>query len=762
MAYTADCKFKIATATGDTFTDAVAQDVIVSASDGLATRSFLAGFSSAQTGSVSRNSVVRIGSNAVTIQGGLYASSNVGIGLGTLAPVAGAVLDVSGNANFRSNVSMPGFSNVGGNSYMNSLSVAGNITALGAITYAGTFTVDNYPISTGVFSSFVTTMSPAVGDASGLCYWKIAQIYGGTTPSIYAPTQVTYALGGIIDIDGNFSNYNSLTQIKCGVRSVNTAPPNAVECVSETALGTSTISFIGGGFSNGIGGGQNCARIMVDQTNTGSAYTYTVWIVASLNTACNFTIRYDSNTIMFLTPLWGTKTYTNIIHDTSLHASIVKLPGNAILPVLTTSNMYSTGLSNVGGVTYTSNLVTSGAVSVTGNIACGGNISSGNLGLFRNRAINGDMRIDQRRSGVSQVATPIATVPTYAADRFAVYVSTNSAVTLAVQQMLVSAAPGVSTALAGQGFTNCVSLQASSASYTATSTDSLIMSQRIEALHLSDLAWGTANAVPLVLSFYVNATQAGGTFAAGIRYNATPPANATQTVAQTIGSTFTVASASTWQRVSIAIPGNITTSLPVDTSLGLTLEITLVSGGTIPVANAGAWQSGSSYGVAGMSNFLTSCATTQQSIYFTGVQLEKGTIVTPFEYRPYPTELALCQRYYSQVNAIANQRMITCVGYSNSTAGGIVNGMYQYPQTMRVVPTLCNSMAPMTGLGVGLPVYLPWTLSNSLNATDSTTTTASIQAVYSNTSAQAPLFFSGFYTAGTAVTGQYMQFSSEL
>jgi uncharacterized protein YpuA (DUF1002 family) len=52
--------------------------------------------------------------------------------------------------------------------------------------------------------------------------------------------------------------------------------------------------------------------------------------------------------------------------------------------------------------------------------------------------------------------------------------------------------------------------------------------------------------------------------------------------------------------------------------------------------------------------------------YYTGVQLEKGLVATPFEVRPYATELALCQRYYSNVSIITNQTVAVATA-GNST-----------------------------------------------------------------------------------------------
>lgn len=71
------------------------------------------------------------------------------------------------------------------------------------------------------------------------------------------------------------------------------------------------------------------------------------------------------------------------------------------------------------------------------------------------------------------------------------------------------------------------------------------------------------------------------------------------------------------------------------------------------------------------------------------VQLEIGSIATKFEYRPYQTELALCQRYY--------WKSTLALGIAALAAGGF--GI-KYPVTMRVAPTLSNATF---SVGVGSP-----------------------------------------------------------
>ena len=79
-------------------------------------------------------------------------------------------------------------------------------------------------------------------------------------------------------------------------------------------------------------------------------------------------------------------------------------------------------------------------------------------------------------------------------------------------------------------------------------------------------------------------------------------------------------------------------------------------------------------------------ATNGATFYITGVQLEAGTTATPFEYRQYGTELALCQRYYYQ-NGDGTQDAVGVRG------DGLANGIFELtfsgsPVVMRALPSV--------------------------------------------------------------------------
>ena len=81
-------------------------------------------------------------------------------------------------------------------------------------------------------------------------------------------------------------------------------------------------------------------------------------------------------------------------------------------------------------------------------------------------------------------------------------------------------------------------------------------------------------------------------------------------------------------------------------------------------------------------------ATQTFTMLLTGMQLERGSVATPFEFRPYATELQLCQRYFHSLGGdTAYQSINTCVYYSTTEAVGF----FRHPVEMRGIPTISKS-----------------------------------------------------------------------
>lgn len=237
---------------------------------------------------------------------------------------------------------------------------------------------------------------------------------------------------------------------------------------------------------------------------------------------------------------------------------------------------------------------------------------------FRNRIINGDMRIDQRNAGA---AVTQSTAIQYCVDRFQIVGNVASKFT--AQQSDVPAAVS--------GFTKALKITSSS-TYSVGAGDYFMLRQPIEGLNYADLGWGTANAQAITLSFKVYSSLT-GTFGGAIENSGGN---------RSYAFSYTVASANTWTNVSVTIPGDTTGTWVTDSGLGLQLAFALGVGSTYS-GTAGSWGATRYFSVTGATSVV---GTNGATFYITGVQLEKGSVSTPFEFRPYGAELALCQRYY--------------------------------------------------------------------------------------------------------------------
>jgi hypothetical protein len=305
-------------------------------------------------------------------------------------------------------------------------------------------------------------------------------------------------------------------------------------------------------------------------------------------------------------------------------------------------------------------LISKGTGEITANVN-GKDVfnASSNFG-FKNRIINSDMRIDQRNAGAS--VTP-AISGVYLVDRW--FYNTGTASKFTAQQNAGSVTPPT-------GFTNYLGLTSSSA-YTPASSDYFQLLQRIEGYNIADLGWGTSSASSVTLSFWVRSSltgQFGGAIRNSPNYTYTYPFS------------FTINSANTWQYVTITVVGANASQGVWNTSNSAGIEIVFNLGsGSSFLSTAGTWQSGSFFGVTGDTKVV---GTNGATFYITGVQLEKGSTATSFDYRPYGTELALCQRYYYSSD---KEQLYTALGTGWEQSSTAATAYCSVPVPMRVAAT---------------------------------------------------------------------------
>jgi hypothetical protein len=105
--------------------------------------------------------------------------------------------------------------------------------------------------------------------------------------------------------------------------------------------------------------------------------------------------------------------------------------------------------------------------------------------------------------------------------------------------------------------------------------------------------------------------------------------------------------------------------------------------GSTFLGTANSWQAGNFYAPTGATSVV---GTSSATFYITGVQLEVGSYATGFDYRPYGTELTLCQRYCFSIAPTATFTYSLTTGLAYTTVN--VAGILAFPITMRATPTI--------------------------------------------------------------------------
>ena len=275
---------------------------------------------------------------------------------------------------------------------------------------------------------------------------------------------------------------------------------------------------------------------------------------------------------------------------------------------------------------------------------------------FRNRILNGDCRIDQRNAGAS--VTPSG--GSYTLDRWSGQTSQTGK--YSVQRNAGSVTPPA-------GFTNYLGVTSLSA-YSVTATDYFNIAQNIEGFNVADLGWGTANAQSITISFWVRSSLT-GTFGGALNNSG---------ASRSYPFTYTISAANTWEYKTVTIAGDTSGTWLTDNGVGITIAFGLGAGATRS-GTAGSWASSWFQSATGATSVV---GTNGATFYITGVQLEAGTVASPFERRDYGRELMMCQRYYAKLAASSSYAAFGSGALTSSTNTDIY---IKYPVTMRAAPT---------------------------------------------------------------------------
>jgi len=359
---------------------------------------------------------------------------------------------------------------------------------------------------------------------------------------------------------------------------------------------------------------------------------------------------------------------TAINANNIVNASITgaKLAANTVSgDVIGQNAISSNNIVSVSGSTITANTVANSAFQ-TGSVENYMTAQGLDFGM-RNRIINGTMIVDQRANTVG-ANTVISSNAPYTVDRWRAQISQHNG-SMNVRQDSTSTA----------GFTKSLRAIVTTANTSLPATSVTRVWTNIEGLNVADLGFGTANAKPVTLSFWVRSSNTGTFSGALTNYDEV----------RSYPFEYTINTANTFERKVITIPGDTSGNWSSNTDGSFALNFSLGTGTTnLGTANAwtGSWKVGTtgSFSLAGVLN---------ATWYLTGVQLEEGSVPTSFEYRQFGTEFDLCRRYFEIVRLTNDGSLNQYPGAGVAMAWGTTD----VRMTLQYYPKRTNPTCVMSG-----------------------------------------------------------------
>jgi hypothetical protein len=563
------------------------------------------------------------------------------------------------------------------------------------VTFSNTIQSANYNAS-NVLTTFTITLNNAAvnGDIIDITVW----------PSIFsnqAIIQPGYVYQTFSNLVWGLCNNNAIPAPNVANIGIGTTNPQANlhvvgSAIISNTLTTSNINFTGTLLQNGS------PYIGSQWTTASNVFGYNIYVnsnvgIGTTYTRCNLDVWGNGQQLFGVTP---TQTLFNF--------TTMQIPN-----IITSNAIVYSGITAQNIATQNGNInIGSGALSTTNSL------------MYRNRIINGDMRIIQR------IQTSNATMPSiystsnsiYTVDRWAGIYSNMTAGIIGASQVILQ----TTDTPYQYGFSNSLRWYTSNA-VSIPGGGYFAPTQSIEGYNIADCTWGSSNATSNALSFW-------------LRTNMTP-GNVISVVLRNVPTTYSyitnivTSNVLTWGYYTFTIPPPpIGSTWNTSNYTGVQIMIGGSNSGTQTTLTG--WQSGAYYNGAYTTSWFS---TVGNFIEFTGVQFEKGPTATPFEFRPYPIELQLCQRYYYQMTSTPS----TIIGAASYSVFGI--GSFQttsscwvplvLPVPMRfpyyVVTTSATSSLQIIIANTGTSIssitiqgdsYLPNGI--TLNVNISTTTTA--------------------------------------
>jgi hypothetical protein len=575
---------------------------------------------------------------------------------------------------------------------------SGTVTSVGVASADGSLSVSGSPItSSGDVTVDLATVAVADGGTGLTSTSEGALLLASSSGAYVAQTAFPFMRNRLI----NGAQMVSQRYVDRPVAPAATAYPTDRWVASSTLSSGSFLAGRSAGWSNSFDGSGDIAYVNgATPLHLSGDFTLEMWVNPSLSGAASLANYALVEGLTYYSWNWGLNvsggtTFTIRSANAAAIALTISTPTGVItantwshLAVVRSGTSFKIFVNGSEQASGTSSAVPWNAGATYG-IGIGGAFNGSWAGASVIQSLSGSIsnfRIVKGTALYTSTFTP-STMPlvpvantsllTCGSETFQDKSSNNFAITAVGNAAVTSQSPFT---VAPTGFTAGLQWSVTAAASALASQYAQIQ-QRVEGTSVYDLAWGTASAKAVTLSFWVRSPVT-GTYCVAVQ-------NAAQNRSYIVE--YTVSAANTWEKKVIAVPGDTSGTWPTTAAECLRVVWDLGSGTNFN-GTAGSWLSANDTRTTNQTNFIgTALASGVQANNFliTGVQLEMGSVATPFEFRPMQAEMALCQRYYARLGSLSGNYVGFGSGAASSTTIG--NVFMSFPQPMRSGPVIGQS-----------------------------------------------------------------------